>query len=189
MADIALSTYDPFEGVHLETAGVALSGVTGMALVSAVIPNGGKAAFAKSIETAYGVSIPAPGATMRASDDATLLIGLQRDQVFLMFERTDDWPERSVALKLGDAAYVTDQSDGWVMARLTGPRCREALERICRLDLSPKVFAEGAVARTLMEHLNVIILRDGSHSFLLMSPRSSAPSFLNALETSIRNIA
>ncbi len=188
MADIALTVRDPFEGVRFETPGVILSGVTGMALVSAAIPNGKDAAFAKALKAAYGVTRAAPGTTARASDGATLLVGLQRDQVFVMFDRTDDWPERNVAEKLRGSAYVTDQSDGWVMARIHGPRCREALERICRLDLDPEVFAQGAVARTLMEHLNVIILRDGKDSFLLMSPGSSAASFLHALETSIRNI-
>ncbi len=188
MADITLTAREPFDGMRLETEGVTLSGVTGKALVSAAIPNGGEAAFAKSLQAAYGVSLPAPGATALSRNSATLLIGLQRDQIFLMFDRTDDWPERCVSGKLGDATCVTDQSDGWVMARMAGPRCREALERICRLDLHPEAFAEGAVARTLMEHLNVIVWRDGAESFLLMSPRSSASSFLHALETSILNI-
>jgi sarcosine oxidase subunit gamma len=63
------------------------------------------------------------------------------------------------------------------------------LERICPIDLHPQAFAVGAVARTLMDHLNVIILREGGDTFLLMSARSSARSFWHAVETSIRNIA
>ena len=40
-----------------------------------------------------------------------------------------------------------------------------------------------------MEHLSVIILRDGADSFLLMSPRSSARSFLHAVELSVVNVS
>ena len=87
--------------------------------------------------------------------------------------------------KLGTAGYYTDQSDSWVMLQIAGPGSRAALERICMLDLHSDAFPVDTVARTTMEHLGVMVLRDGEDSFLLMSARSSARSFLHAVETSI----
>ena len=76
----------------------------------------------------------------------------------------------------------------WVMLEISGPKSREALARLCTLDLHADTFAEGEVARTMMEHLGVIILRNAPDSFILLSARSSAKSFLHAVETSIDNI-
>jgi sarcosine oxidase subunit gamma len=74
------------------------------------------------------------------------------------------------------------------MLRVSGPKSRIALERICPLDLHPSTFPQGRVARTLMEHLGVIILHEGPDTYLLLSARSSAGSFLHAVETSVRNV-
>lgn len=84
--------------------------------------------------------------------------------------------------------YSSDQSDAWVMLSIDGPRSRRALERVCPLDLHPDVFPLGAVARSLVEHLNAIVLREGENAFLLLSPRSSARDFLHEIETSIRHL-
>ena len=84
---------------------------------------------------------------------------------------------------------MTLQSDNWVGVRISGTRSRDALERICPLDLHPDVFGIDQVARTVMEHLGVIILREDKDSFLMLSASSSAKSFLHAIETSIHNVA
>ena len=115
---------------------------------------------------------------------------MQPDQVFILF--APPHPDRAVETvraALGPAAYVTDQSDSWAMLRIAGAGIRAALERICPLDLDDEVFPQGRVARTAMEHLSAIILRDGEDSFLLMSPRSSARSFLHAVELSAENVS
>ena len=57
-----------------------------------------------------------------------------------------------------------------------------------RLDLAPGSFPEGASTRTVMEHLGTLIVRDGPDSFLLAAARSSAKSFLHAVETSAQNV-
>ena len=110
--------------------------------------------------------------------------------MFILFEAPDpDRAAETVGDALGPAAYVTDQSDSWAMLRIAGAGARAALERICMLDLDAAAFPEGRVARTVMEHLAAIILRDGPDSFLLMSPRSSARSFLHAVELSVENVS
>ena len=64
-------------------------------------------------------------------------------------------------------------------------RCREALERICPLDLHPDAFGVDHAARTVMEHLGVLIIRTGEEAYLLLSASSSAGSFQHALHLSM----
>ena len=113
---------------------------------------------------------------------------MQKDQTFVLFKFQGDDAVSEIGKALGEIAYYTDQSDSWAMLRISGPRARSILERVCPLDLHQDVFAVGAVARTMMEHLAVIILRTDKDAFLLMSPRSSASSFLHTLETTIEHV-
>ena len=91
--------------------------------------------------------------------------------------------------KIADTAYLTDQSDSFAIVRIKGARSRDALERICPIDLHLDEFSVGTVTRTLMEHLGVIILREDEDAFMLMSARSSARTFWHAVQTSIQNIS
>ncbi|MGI9271976.1 MAG: sarcosine oxidase subunit gamma, partial [Woeseiaceae bacterium] len=136
---------------------------------------------------AYGCAIPEPGSSNPSDDGELHLLGLQNDQIFALLQSATDQPATTVSDRLGNVSYCTDQSDSWAMLRLSGSDCRLALRRICMLDLDPDCFTVGAVARTTMEHLGVIVWHDTPDSFLLLSPRSSAHSFLHAVELSILN--
>ena len=138
----------------------------------------------------FGAERPATGASAAGDRFGLRVLGLQPDQLFLLFEPPDpDRAAETVAAALGPAAYIADQSDSWAMLRMSGAGVRTALERICPLDLEDRAFPEGRVARTAMEHLSVIVLRDGADGFLLMSPRSSARSFLHAAVLSAEHVA
>lgn len=187
MAEFELTAEAPLDGAKLELDGIALQEVSGRSLVSIAIPYDGGAALRSAVEAAYGLQIPATGRFV--SRDGTFLLGMARDQIWLMRESSDADAATRVAADLGGAGYVTDQSDAWVLVRVSGRNCRAALERICPLDLDADVFTAGTVARTVMEHLSVIILREQADAFLLMSPRSSAQSFWHALEVSARNVS
>ena len=165
---------------------VRIAEVTGQSLVSVATPLGGAEALADALRAAHGVEVPAAGQVTEA--DGTLFLGLARDQFFLMTDDLGPWLEKRVGAALGGAGYVTDQSDSWVILRVSGADAREALARICPIDLHPDVFGRGQVARTVMEHLGAIIVAEGGDSFLLMSARSSAKSFLHAVKQSARNI-
>ena len=190
MADFALTARSPLDGYERSFGTVTLAEVTGLSLVSAAVPQGGDDAFAAALAAGLGTARPATGDSTPGDRYGARLLGMQPDQLFILFEAPDpDRPALTVAEALGPAAYVTDQSDSWAMLRIAGAGVRAALERICMLDLDDAAFPEGRVARTVMEHLAVIILRDGPDSFLLMSPRSSARSFLHAVEVSVANTA
>ena len=190
MAEAALEARSPLGGYARSFGALTLAEATGLALVSAAVPLGGDAAFAAALATGFGAARPATGGSARGDRMAARVLGMQPDQIFILFEPPDpDRAAETAAAALGDAAYVTEQSDGWIMLRIAGEGVRAALERICMLDLDEAAFPEGRVARTVMEHLSAIVLRDGADSFLLMSPRSSARSFLHAVEVSITNTA
>ena len=190
MVESPLRARPPLDGYDRTIGAVALAEVSGLALVSAAVPQGGDEAFAAALAGGFGAVRPATGGSAAGDKFGARVLGMQPDQMFILFEPPDpDRPAETVSAALGGAAYVTDQTDSWAMLRIAGAGVRSALERICMLDLDDVAFPEGRVARTVMEHLAVIILRDDADSFLLMSPRSSARSFLHAVELSVVNVS
>ena len=190
MAEFALTARTPLDGYAGTFGGIALAEAAGLSLVSAAVPRGGDDAFAAALAEGFGASRPSPGDSAPGDRLGARILGMQPDQLFILFEAPDpDRAAETVSAALGPAAYVTDQSDSWAMLRIQGRGVRAALERLCMLDLDDAAFPEGRVARTVMEHLAVIILRDGADSFLLMSPRSSARSFLHAVEQSVATVS
>ena len=190
MAEFALTARTPLDGYAGTFGGVTLAEAAGLSLVSAAVPNGGDDAFAAALAGGFGASRPSTGESVPGDRLGARILGMQPDQMFILFEAPDpDRAAEAVSSALGPAAFVTDQSDSWAMLRIEGRGVRAALERICMLDLEDAAFPQGRVARTVMEHLAVIILRDGADSFLLMTPRSSARSFLHTVELSLANVS
>ncbi len=189
MPDFTLEAKPQLGGFSLTLSETELAEVRGKALISIAVPLGGDTALAEAMEGALGVAVPAPGKTALSTADGLRLLRLQQDMLFALFNHQGDRPVEAVSGRLGEAAYYTDQSDSWCLLRLRGPLARAALERICPLDLHDSAFAGGDVARTTMEHLGAVILRESAGSYLLMSAASSARSFLHAVETSLKNVA
>ncbi len=190
MSDSTLTARPPLDGYNRTIGTVELSEVTGVALVSLAVPHGGDAAFSAALERGLGAARPATGDSTLGNRYGARVLGMQPDQMFILFDPPDpDRAAETVSAVLGSTAYVTDQSDSWAILHMAGAGVRAALERICSLDLNDEAFPRGRVARTVMEHLAAIILRDGADSFQLMSPRSSARSFQRAVELSVRNVS
>jgi sarcosine oxidase subunit gamma len=175
-------------GFYKTIGGTELSEVTDLAIVSIAIPMGGDLAFAGALSNAYGADRPSPGGSSLSADGRVRFLWMAPDQLFALFEDESPSAAATMGEKLDGKAYVTLQSDNWVALRLSGKKTRAALERICPLDLHPNAFQEGRVARTAMEHMGAVILRESEDSFLLLSTSSSATSFLHAVETSLRNV-
>ena len=185
MADLILEPA-PFFGGYAESFGATrLEEATGFALVSLAAPRGGEDALAAAVKSAWGCDLPAHGQSTKGA--GVTLLTTTADQYFAMLAGGEDLASRMVADTLGGAAYVTDQTDNWAALRLSGPLAAPALERICPLDLA--AIPPGGVARTVMEHLGVIMVREAEDRFLLMTISSAAGSFLHAVETSVKNVA
>ena len=188
MPETTLTACQALNGYHKQFGDTALKELTNQSLVSIAVPLGGDDALREAMTSAYGATFPAPGSTILSTDGSIRFLGLQSKECFALFESNGNEAVGIISNALGEAAYYTDQSDGWAMLLLSGPLALTSLERICTLDLAPTKFSLGSVARTAMEHLGVIVLHNDKDSYLLMSPRSSAPSFLHAVETSIKNV-
>lgn len=189
MPDIQLRPEPFLDGFQATIGGTDLTEVTDLAIVSIAVPLGGEAAFDAALDKVFGIERPAPGQSVLAADGQSRFFWTSPDQLFLLTVEMSPWAADDVRKKLGDTAYVTLQSDNWVALRLSGGKARDALERICPLDLHSTAFAEGQVSRTLMEHMGAFILREAPDSFLLLSASSSAQSFLHAVETSLHNVS
>jgi sarcosine oxidase subunit gamma len=183
--EFTLIAKSPLGGLRQDFDGVTIAEVTDRAIVSVATPHYGEEALSRAVASAYQTEIPAIGQSTLSDVDNARLLGMQPDQFYLLFNDPGPRAVEAVAEKLGDSGYLTDQSDSWVMISMSGSKCRTALERICPIDLHPSAFAQGSVARTVMEHLGTIIVRKGQNSFLLMSPRSSAVSFLHTVQASV----
>jgi len=188
MHDFVLRSRSAFGGYSRDFEVVTLSELADHALVSIATPLGGEEVLAAAVRKFYGVNLPVVGRSTASAIDESRFLGLQPGQSFLMFIYDGDRAVDIVSDNLGNAGYYTDQSDSWALLALKGERCHQSLERICPLDLHETVFPVGSVARTTMEHLGVIIFREDTNSYILMSPASSAQSFLEAVETSVLHV-
>jgi len=188
VADFTLTASAALDGYDKDHGTTRLRELTALAMVSIALPLNNEARAQKAIEAAFGTPLPAVGQSVMSQDGLIRLARLGQDQHFAFFTHAAADAEPLIAARLDGAGFTTDQSDVWVGLEISGPMARATLERICPLDLHGDVFTQGNVARTVMEHLGTLILRVGPDTFILLSARSSARSFLHAIETSIRNL-
>ena len=188
MADYQLIAEPPLAGTDVRIGTVRLLAADTLAIVSIALPLGEEAAAEKALKSSFKVALPESGQSTVAPDGARV-VRTGPDQALILLPETRQSPEAFVLEKLKHTVYATDQSDVWSGLTLEGEDALAVLERICPLDLHASVFPTDAAARTVMEHLGVLIIRTGEQSFLLLSASSSAVSFLHAIETSMRNVA
>lgn len=189
MSDSSLTAAPPLAGYDRSFGDISLKAPEHLGIVSIALPLGGEDAAKKAIKTAFGIPLPEIGMSAVAKDKASAIMRLAPDQAFVLFPCEAPDAEPQIAARLKGTAYTTDQTDGWCALEISGPGARRALERMCPVDLHPDAFALNAVARTVMEHLGVIVVRTGDDTFLLLSASSSARSFLHAVEMSAQNVS
>lgn len=157
-------------------------------IVSLAFSHNGTARLNQNLQHQFGLSLPVVGQLCRNHTGISLL-RLQSDQCFLVTSELWQHPVRHLHSLLDECAFYTDQSDSWVMIDIVGPSWRLMMERICPLDLSADKFTTSHVARTLMEHVSVIIERPEQQRLRLYSPRSSAMSFAQSVSLSMSYIS
>lgn len=188
MANFTLTAESPLAGFSFEGEGITLHEVTGQSIVSIATPHKGESALAKAILLSYQVALPEMGQSINIAPDNAALLRLQPNQLFLISDELANDPISQIKPPVQEAAYLTDQSDAWVMIRVVGIKARTVLERICPINLQPDVFKPGFITRTMMEHMGVIIWREDENSYVLMGIRSSAHALLHAVEVSVSHV-
>ena len=196
MADFSLTPDSPLAGYSQMFEDTRLQEVSDLQLVSLAVPNDGLHALNERLQSVCKAKFPKAGTCTRVND-ATIaghnasvtLLGLQADQCLMSFQSESLPVHQAYAYlrsELAGTAYLTEQSDSLAVLDVKGALALPALERICMLDLS--IFNASTVARTMMEHLSVIVELPSAQQARLYSPRSSAKSFLHAVQTSLNNV-
>lgn len=186
MADITLTATPALGGAALEIGANTITERDDLALVSVAVPNSGEKALDAALQSGLSVALPGPRRSIHHGGMRAFC--LTQDQVMLVFSASSARPDAGIQRALNGAGYATDQTDVWVAIETSGPDIHAALERICPLDLHDQAFPVDSAARTMMEHMGAIIIRTANDRFLLFSARSSAQSFLHAVETSFRYV-
>ncbi len=183
MADYQLEAVVPFEGYSKTFANVSLRAITGKAIVSIAVSNDNIKAIGKALKT----TMPSKGTFVSIPFSNGKLLAIEPRQMLVLFDKKKGDPIKTVTKQLPKTVCLNDLSDSFIMLELSGSDARKVLERICAIDLHPNHFAPGALARTKMEHMATTIICEKNDTYLLMSARSSGPSFAHAIETSIHN--
>jgi len=139
----------------------------------AVAPFGPAATLARLFAT----DLPAPGRSAPWSGGLLLWAGWQRWFV------TGGLPDG-----VAKVAATTAQTDAWAVLRLTGPAPETVLARLVPVDLRMLHFGTGAVARTLLGQIAVLIHRPQTapEALELWLPRSMAAHGLQSLREAMR---
>lgn len=129
-----------------------------------------------------GLDLPEPGRAVAWPDGAVAIwAGLGRWLV-------RGAPAEALARRLGAAAAVVDQSDGWAGLVLNGPAARDVLARLLPLDLDPAAFPPGSAARSALRQTPCLVLA-APDGFGLLVPRSYAGSAVADLAAAMRALA
>ncbi len=91
---------------------------------------------------------------------------------------------RDLAGQLAGLAAVTDQSDGWMLTEISGPRARDALAKMLPIDLDRGVLPPGAVALTKAGHIDVRLRHLDAGIYELAAFRSLAADLAGWLRSS-----
>lgn len=168
--------------------GVKISEIVNIEIFSFAIKLNDEKKAASSMKRFFMCKMPSPGTVSIAKSSMTRIIRLSDDQLFLLINSKQVEMVTAHFEKFSKCFYITEQTDSWSGVNVSGVRVLECLERICPINLSDKNFPVNSFARTAMEHLNTLIIRNKLNEFELYSARSSAQSFLHAIETSAKNI-
>lgn len=137
----------------------------------------GRDAVARALD---GLGLALPDGPGRIARDSTAVLGLG-PRSWLVAREGGAPLAAELAKALAGAAAVADQSDGYGVLRLSGPRVRALLEKGVALDLHDRAFPPGSAAATLCAHLGIVLWRlddaAGSAVFEVAVPRSLAGSF------------
>jgi len=185
MVSFALQSRSAFAGI-LHDYGIAAQGVvvtdrSGVGLANVLAGQTNAAYLEAAVQNAFGLALPT--GPRRSGTDELAFVGVGPGRYLAVGDTSE------VAAKLSGLASVFDQTDGYGVLRLSGPKVRETLAKGVGIDLHPAVFAVGDAATTSVAHIGVNLWRladaaDGSAVFEIAMFRSMAGSFWHFLSLS-----
>jgi sarcosine oxidase subunit gamma len=144
-------------------------------------------AFKRRTE-AVAAALAAADASIRATANGRAAMGIGPGRWLVTQPGAANSLAPELEATLGALASVNDQSDGYAVLRITGPRVRDILARGVNIDLHDTAFPVGKAAATGIAHIGVTLWRcdnvDGLAVFEIALFRSMAGSFMHWLEAS-----
>jgi methylglutamate dehydrogenase subunit D len=180
----------PFFGlprVQTGGGGVTVSLRDGVAMASVLMKKGRRAALEERVRAHYCVHLPQTPRRANAGEIAFIATG--PESWFATFEQGDPGFAASLRRSLGDLASVSDQSDGYAVLRLVGPRVRETLAKLVPIDVHARAFPVASAAVTVAGHIGIALWRlegdaEDAVTFEVALYRSMARSFWHMLNES-----
>ena len=184
IGNTALGSFDQ------EINGISIAEITDVEILALAIKNGveNKKKAASIFKKQLGCSLPQPGQASKTKEPVIKVLRMSSDQLFIIYKIKESKKVENILSKMDGKFYITEQSNAWAGLSVSGPNVISCLERVCPIDISENSRGVYCFARTVMEHLGVIIIRCKENEFELFSSSSSAKSFLNVIKTSARNI-
>ena len=167
---------------------IKISALENIEIHALAIKLGKEKKASSTIKKIFNCPMPSPGQAELSSEYSLKILRLSTDQLFILYDLQYARQMQTVFDRLSETFYITEQSDAWSGLKVSGKRVIECLERVCPINLSIETFKLNSFARTVMEHLNTIIIRNKRNEFELFATSSSEKSFLHAIETSAKNI-
>jgi sarcosine oxidase subunit gamma len=180
----------PFTGLPFSSAsgrGVLAADRDGLGIATILVRKGQLNALSSRVRERFGIELPSGPYRVAAGDVA--FAGVAPGSWLVTSEIDSHRFAASLKEGLGAVAAVADQSSGYAVLRLTGPKLREALAKVLPVDLHPRSFRTGDVLATLASHVSATLWRlqdaaDGSPVFEVAVYRSFAASFWHSLASS-----
>ena len=172
---------------RIETfAGLAITENPGFALASLASRRDRAAEFASAVQALFGFALPGPGRFAASPPYTVIWTGPEQWLVEAPMATHEDIA-RMLKGKLGGAASVTEQTDGWARFELEGARLAGVFERLCALDL--RQMQAGEARHTIFEHLGCLVMcRVPLTVITVLGPRSAARSLHHAMVTAAKSV-
>jgi heterotetrameric sarcosine oxidase gamma subunit len=190
MADHGFTPCPPFSGwTHTPDAGhgVIATDLDGQGIASVAGRKGQIVALTERVRERFGIILPR--GPLRATAGGIGFAGTSPEIWLATQEKGGNDFAAALREQIGAMAAVADQTDGYAMLRLTGPKLRDTLAKIISIDVHPRTFKPGDVASTVGSHIGATFWRlqdnsDGTPVFEIAVSRSLAISFWHALSQS-----
>jgi heterotetrameric sarcosine oxidase gamma subunit len=162
---------------NLSGGGVSVSERDGLGMAVALARKGRADALAARVKERFDIALPR--GPQRATNGSIAFAGTGPETWLVTAENAADVFATLLRSELQGDAAVIDQSGGYAVLRVTGPKAREALAKGVPLDLHTRAFKVGDVASPLVSHIPIVLWRledapDGSPVFEIAVFRSLA---------------
>ena len=170
----SLTAKTPFEGLlPVESGDVRLTEVRYEAVTWIAPQKGQMAKVSRALDKQIGVDFPAPNGHAKG------VVWFGPEQALVC---------GAVVAPIAGAAMV-DHSSAWAVCALEGEAAVDVLARLVPIDLREGVFGVGAAARTLLGHMNCVLLRTGAQRYEVMVFRSMAATCAHEIERAMQMVA